>query len=139
MINIDTIVKKITRGAVLVAGHKYGGCYWITALGEAMVKIEQNEVIVENKKFSTLLREAVITGDIGDAFNIEYYKGKQLPGNIHIVEQLEPPIPEEPEELLMWKDDKVVRDPEGNAVWRYTYYTPSEIWDKSGDIDTLIV
>lgn len=140
MINVNTIDKKITRGAVLVKAHEHGGCYWITPLGEAMVKIEQNEIVVENKKFSRIFREAMITGNVEDAFAIQYYKGMILPGNIHILEQLEPPIPDEPEECLYWlTEDRIARDEAGNAIYRYSYYAPGEVWNKSGEIDSLLI
>lgn len=132
--------REVKRGAVHITGHPQGGVYYVNELGELLVRLEQVDVWGENGRMKKLVRQSMIAGDPIAMIQREYWKNQQLPGNIRIIEQLEPPIPDEPEECLYWNEDhsEIQRDKDGYAIYRYQTYCPTEKWEANGEIDQII-
>ena len=132
--------RKINRGTVHVVGHDYNSVLWVNENAELFVKLEQIEVWTEAGKLKKFARKSFIAGEWWDIIERNYFHNLSLPGNIRIIEQLSPPIPDEPEECLYWKEDKsaVERDFEGNVIYRYQSYFPTENWSPAGEIDEIV-
>jgi hypothetical protein len=137
---IEEQKKNLKRSAVQVVFHKYGGIYHVTENGEILINIKQVDIWMDNGRVQTFERKSFIVDNYDKIIYKDYDKMKYLPGNIEIIEQLEPPIPHDPEYGLQWNEDhtQVLRDKESNVVYKYPIYNPSSEWKQVGNIDYFL-
>jgi hypothetical protein len=133
--------KKVNRGIVHVVAHSYQGVYYINPTGNLSVNIQQIDIWKGEKGLKKLVREVSLSEDIEQMLFNDYKNGQGLPGNICIIEQLQPVIKDSPEEHLYWNEEKTMvhRDNAGNAIYRYQTYCPNEPYQLTKEIDTLIL
>jgi hypothetical protein len=133
--------KNITRGLVHVIAHDYEGVYHIEEDGNLSINIQQIEAWKEGRVNKKCVKSSIITGNFDQMLFTGYRSNQSLTGNICIVEQTEPVIEDQPEEYLYWNEEKtkVHRDNTGTPIYRYQMYCPNEPYQKTGEVDKLLM
>jgi hypothetical protein len=132
--------KNVKRSAVIPVAHAYGGVCYVTENAELLVNIKQIDIWIEKGRLKTLERTSFVVDQYSKIIYGDCTNAKYLPGNIQIIEQLEPPILSDPEYGLVWNDShtQILRNKEGCAIYRYSTYNPSSKWEPTGEIDYFL-
>lgn len=130
-------MSKIVRSNVYVKANPFGGVYEITDDPNLMrVMLEQTVVWWEGDRLRREVRK--VEHFTNSAL---FKKGTILPGNICIAFQIEPILPEDPEEFMHYdKDGYISKTPEGFPIYTYYYYAPLSKYtaDKALDEDDIL-
>lgn len=131
--------RKINRGVVHIVTNSQGSTLEVIEGGEFLLRLQQIEMWLEDSKMHTNTKESVITGKAKKILAMGN-DDNHVPGNIRIIEQLEPPIPEDTEACIYYNEqDEIMRDDRGNVVYRYLLYISDEEYEPHKEIDTIII
>jgi hypothetical protein len=128
----------INRGKVHIIENEQGKLSSLTDEGKVRISIRQIELHMVEGRGKTVVKEHYMDCPI-DLLRYTLRKGHTLPGNIHIIQQLEPYNEDDHMEALLWKDGKVVRTEDNKAIYEIKWYSEQEEWQPTAEIDKLLV
>ncbi len=109
-----------------VADNGYGGVYHV--LGDVpvddpvlVIEIKQIESWVDNERVKRKTRTGYLEGSLEDMLCIRWEPKEITGGKIKVIEQIEPPVEEEPEMFLAYKNGRL-RTYCGKPVYRLEVY-----------------
>ena len=108
-----------------IANNGYDGYISILIEGDdirGVVGIRQLEEYVIGEKVHTRWRMGWLEGDLYNLLDIAWIPGSKTGGKVVIKEQYDPPVLDDPERFLKWKNGKVCRV-DGRPVYMLQYYT----------------
>lgn len=131
-------MKVIRRGKVHIIPNQQNKLSAITEEGKVRIDIRQIELHVENGYGKKVVKEHYMEAP-PEILAYRIKKNTPLPGNIHITHQVEPYNEDDHMEALLWKDGKVVRTPEGKAIYEIKWYNEQEEFEPEKEIDRILV
>jgi len=126
------------KNSVRVTADQYGNVirqtsnpdYGFIVLEQQVVTIRDNGFVDDPRTF-----KALISGKISNLKFLDYYEGKELPGNIIVVESTKPFNTKNPNKHLKInpKTGEILKDKNNQAIYRDT------IWDSTGCKDNVLI
>jgi hypothetical protein len=126
------------KNPVIVEADKYGNVirqssnpeYGYIILKQLVVTINDDGFVDDPKEFKTL-----ISGKISNLKYLNYYDGKELPGNIIVVESTKPFNTKNPDKHLKInpKTGEILKDKNNQEIYRST------AWDSTGCKDNVLI
>lgn len=131
-------MKVIRRGKVHVIDNEQNKIFSITEENRVKVNIRQIELHVIDGICSKFVKEHYMEGPM-EMMGFKMKAGTLVPGNIHIVQQTEPWNEYDLMEGLLWKDGRVIRTKQGEAVYEIKWYSEQEKFEPEKDFDTFLL
>lgn len=126
------------KNSVRVTADQYGNVirqssnpdYGFIVLEQQVVTIRENGFVDDPRTF-----KALISGKISNLKFLDYYEGKELPGNIIVVESTTPFNTKNPNKHLKInpKTGEILKDKNNQAIYRDT------IWDSTGCRENVLI
>ncbi len=121
----------INRGKVHIIENEQGKLSALTDEGKVRISIRQIEVHNVDGYLKTVTKEHYMDCPT-EILGYKLRKGETLPGNIHIIQQIEPYNEDDHMEALLWKD-------EGKAIYEVKWYSEQEEYQPSMEFDKFLV
>lgn len=130
--------KVIRRGRVHIIPNQDNKLSSITAEGKVKIDIRQIELHIENEYGKKVVKEHYLEAPV-EILAYKIKKNSLLPGNIHVVQQVEPYNEDDHLEALLWQDGRVVRTVDGEPVYEVKWYAEQENYEPEKEIDRILV
>lgn len=131
-------MKVIRRGKVHVVENEQGKIFSITEDSKVKVNIRQLELHVVDSIAKKVIKEHYMECPM-EFMGFRVKKGTIVPGNIHIVQQVEPYNEDDLLDGLLWKDNQVVKTELGQPIYEIRWYDEQEKFEPELEIDRLLL